>query len=416
MIIVLHANPRTSVLRAPKDAIEYRRDVDDRQGVFPHDYDFEKYNSLAALKTYLDPSDPVALIHSHELKNYEGDDDQVRAANLLAACLVAVEHGFKTADHVDHEAGDSEAGKLQNKEWNATWDKEMTRYEGKCPIERGAFVLGYRVAKYKELADDNRLNEFFICTHDDTTVPGCITNQYRKDAARNAISNHFGRNKNVTKGVKMRDWCRKHYQGAAYEDEKWQKSKCRLIERAIDETEAELNLEGKRGLTYAIELRTRDHNRVVEVAMKWGNGEPKEGHNHAAPLKLLRHISSTYVGKNKTAAEAKALARYVHKQYLEAVEAWKAGKSETEWKKTIRQDGPKYCEFQLVPEWESVYDKAKLKQLKVEAKKEREAAQNSSTQGRKNKGKAVTPAAKRKREAEAMETGAEASPAKKSRM
>jgi hypothetical protein len=268
-------------------------------------------------------------------------------------------------------------------------------------------------AKRKELAAEHRLHEFFVCTHDDATASGCTSNQYRKDAAHNAISNHFGRNRNVTKGVKMRGWCRKHYQSAAYADEHWQKSKRHLIERAIDETETDLNMEGKHRLTYTIELRTRDYNRVVEVATGKGEGEPVKGHNHAPPLKMLQHMYNTYCGKNKTAVEAKALAKYVYDQYLEAVTEWKVNKDETEAKKTIRQDGPKYCEYQLVSEWERIYDEDKLKQMKGEAKKERAAAADPSTPGRKNKGKAVTPAAKRKREA--LKTEDEASPAKKSR-
>lgn len=327
--------------------------------VFPHNFDFEQHDTRELLSSYLDPVNPQATVHPDDLQDFEGNDDQTRAFDMLRTLQDAALQGFDYAPNVDHDQGKDEGTKKDNIEWNDNWETFLKKFE--LPVVKGAVALGYRVAKRAELKKEGRLREFVVCEHDDKDVSGCLTNQYREDASRHAISNFFGRNKNATRFMsRMPSWCRKHYQKEAYSDENWQKYKRHLINATIDRNEASANKDGKQDLTYEIKLRNWDELRIIEVATGKGNGAPPKGNKHPADLIVIQHIHRQFCGKNKTAAEAKQLTHYAQCEYEQKVATWKAGKDEKQIRKDMKQKGPKYCEFQLIPEWDQLYTAAEI--------------------------------------------------------
>lgn len=380
-------------LRNPSDAIaSITEDGDDRSGIFPHNYDYDRFSTRDQLLAYLDPSNPHATLHPDDVEDFEGDDDKTRAYNMLNALQDAAKKGYDYAPQVDHESGKGEEIKKLNADWNSKWEKFLADFE--LPIEKGAAALGYRVAKRNALNGEGRLGEFFVCQHDNGTVTGCTSNQYRSDASRSAISNFFGRNKNATKFMaSMPTWCRKHYQKEAYSDESWQKSKRYLITSTIDRNEAAVQKDGKRGLTYEIKLRNWDEKRVVEVALQKGKGEPTANNKHPADLDVIQHIHRQHCGSGKTQAEAKELAQYAYDDYEKKLAKWKEGKDEKDIKKDIKAKGPKYVEFQLVPEWDLLYT---AEEIAAAVKNEDEDGDpDTPATGRKGKAKAkCTPASK----------------------
>jgi hypothetical protein len=331
----------------------------ERPQVFPNNFDYATYSTRERLEVYLDPANPLATIHPDDLAYFEGDSVSQKAYNLLKAVQDAAMKGFDLAPTIDHTAGTDEETKIANSLWHKTWEDLLGQFERK--IEKGACAVGYRVAKRLELEAAGQLEEFFVCEIKANKVAGCQSHQYRNDACRNGISDYFGRNKKACRLIAcMPIQCRKDYQTLSYNDEAWQLRKKNLIQETIDRNEAAVQRDGKSRLTYEIKLRAQDEKRVVEVAMQKGNGDPLPNNRHPATLSVIQHIHRQYVGTGKTMAEAKDLAAFADITYKAEVAAWKEGKTAVDIKKNIKAKGPKYAEFQLIPEWDKLYTAAEI--------------------------------------------------------
>lgn len=148
----------------------------------------------------------------------------------------------------------------------------------------------------------------FLCMND--PCGRCQTGQYTKDLSRKVISDHFGRNKACTRDIV--DWplfCRKHYQRATYNKDKWQLRKVELILRQFDIIEAQFS-----GTTYNInfkkseETRLNLYSRHVAAGMTNEDAEklvaPVPGKHFEAPIDVLRELDQ-WLGKGKTYGEVK---------------------------------------------------------------------------------------------------------------
>jgi hypothetical protein len=377
-----------------------------RYECFPHNFDYAKYTTVDQLEEYLNPANPSAVLHPDDIELFEGVDTQQKAYNMVKALKAAAVAGVKIAPSVDHSSGKGDEVQQTNVDWLKTWDTFIEGFE--LPVEKGAAALGYRLAKRAMLVAEGNLDKFFVCSRKCSDPAGCCTHQFRTEASRNAISNFFGRNRNATSLMAaMPIWCRKCYQNMAYDDEVWQNFKKGVIFSVLDRNEASVRKNGKQGLTYIIELRKQDQERVTEIALKKGDGAPKENNKHPSTLSVIQHIHDTYVGKGKSLADCKALGEYVHATYKTEVAAWKAGKEEKKIKSTIRAEGPKYTEFQLIPEWTRIYNPAEIA----------DATASTAAPGT-PKGSAIaksSPASKRKAKDEPTDGDSPSTPSKKSK-
>ena len=214
--------------------------------------------------------------------------------------------------------------------------------------------------------------EFKLCDFDKKSASGCTSNQYRAEVFRLAISDYFGRNKSITAGMKGPQWCRKHYQTVSYQDESWQKHKPHLIIRTLEQTQAALTAAGKSNLTYKIELHRRDDKRVCDVMkLRTPGNEPdpeldvtEKTHKRPTHFETIYHISTNYCDKNQSMDDCKALIQWATTDYETRLLAFKNDHPDAKNMDTLlKQKGPKFAEFQLLPEWSSVYTDQELKAI-----------------------------------------------------
>ncbi|RMZ73796.1 ORP1 like [Pyrenophora seminiperda CCB06] len=148
----------------------------------------------------------------------------------------------------------------------------------------------------------------FICMNDEHTR--CQTGQYSKDLSRKVISDHFGRNKACTRDVT--DWplfCRKHYQRATYNKDKWQMRKVQLILRQIDVIETQFP-----GTMYDIAFKKSEESRLNQFSRQVASGmsteeaekntAPVVGKHFEAPIDVLRELDQ-WLGRAKTYEDVK---------------------------------------------------------------------------------------------------------------
>ena len=415
--------PTDNAVRTLQDVLHDSGTPVVRSNVFPHNFDYETIDSREKLEAYFDIANPSVTIYKKDLDDFEGNDELTLVANALPLLQQAALKGFDMAGKVDHQAGmgdEVKDSKPRNQDWNKVWADFLISFD--IPLVQAAAHVGYLVAKRKELVDFGRLWQFFVCDHGRRDPTGCLHNQYKRDAQRNLISDHFGRNRTETdfSCLMMPCWCRKCYQNESYHEENWEKQKCFLIKQTIDDTLAELARLGKdpTRLRFNIELRKRDEVRVVKELKKSGDGAPQAGHKHPMAIKILMDVSEHHCGELKTVADAKALADYAHDLLLDQLAEFKAGKTEKEVSDNMKKQGPRYLEFQLLPKWETVFSLAEIAVLKKEVrdKAEKEKARKAAEASAKGKGKGKGKASP-KREADdgSDEEMAEASPSKKAR-
>ncbi|KAJ4371469.1 hypothetical protein N0V83_004686 [Neocucurbitaria cava] len=162
-----------------------------------------------------------------------------------------------------------------------------------------------------DVMDIDDADREFVCMNDEWTP--CKTGQHTMDLARKVISDHFGRNKACTRDIQ--DWplfCRKHYQRATYDKEKWQLRKMALVIRQFDVIEKQFP-----GTTYDINFKKSEENRLNQysrhVAAGMANTEaekkvaPGAGKHFEAPIDVLRELDQ-WLGKGKSCAEVKNVA------------------------------------------------------------------------------------------------------------
>ncbi|KAF2874438.1 hypothetical protein BDV95DRAFT_474829, partial [Massariosphaeria phaeospora] len=149
----------------------------------------------------------------------------------------------------------------------------------------------------------------FVCMNDEYSE--CRTGQYSKDLSRKVISDHFGRNKACTREVSC--WplfCRKHYQRATYNADKWQLRKINLILRQFDVIESE-----HPGTTYNVCLKKSEEGRLNKFSRGIASGLssedagapvlPSNNKSFEAPIDVLRELEFG-LGEKKTIDEVKA--------------------------------------------------------------------------------------------------------------
>lgn len=159
----------------------------------------------------------------------------------------------------------------------------------------------------EDVPDDQRE---FICVNDEYTR--CHTGQYTKDLSRKVISDHFGRNKACTRDIT--EWplfCRKHYQRATYNKEKWQIRKIQLILRQLKVIERQFP-----GTTYNVALKKSEETRLNQYSRHIASGltsaaarnrvAPAKGKHFEAPIDVLRELDQ-WLGKGKTHGEVKEI-------------------------------------------------------------------------------------------------------------
>ncbi|KAF2690105.1 hypothetical protein K458DRAFT_328271 [Lentithecium fluviatile CBS 122367] len=155
----------------------------------------------------------------------------------------------------------------------------------------------------------------FICKNDEFAE--CKTGQYTMDLSRKVISDHFGRNKACTRIIK--NWplfCRKHYQRATYNQEKWQLRKVALIIRQFYIIEEQFP-----GTMYTVALKKSEENRLNTFSRKVASGmepeeaskyvEPRENKHFEAPIDVLRELSMD-LGSNKNVTEVDQIVNNIH--------------------------------------------------------------------------------------------------------
>lgn len=148
----------------------------------------------------------------------------------------------------------------------------------------------------------------FICMNDEFTP--CKTGQYTMELSRKVISDHFGRNKACTRDIT--DWplfCRKHYQRATYNKEKWQLRKIALILRQLDIIEKQ-----HPGTTYNIHFKKSEETRLNQYSRQVAAGMAKEeaektvkpvvGKHFEAPVDVLRELDQ-WLGNAKSQDDVK---------------------------------------------------------------------------------------------------------------
>lgn len=148
---------------------------------------------------------------------------------------------------------------------------------------------------------------------------------------RPCVSDHFGRNKSCTRRIpRMLRFCRKHYQRSAYHRKRWPFQKCELVV-----TQLEYIAEDVPGVTFEIKLKKSEMARllkdsIVRAVVGRGKGKKKSGDGaqpadasvtpskstsatktFEAPIHILRHIQSTFCGKNKTMSDCTNVIDYV---------------------------------------------------------------------------------------------------------
>lgn len=157
----------------------------------------------------------------------------------------------------------------------------------------------------EDIPDSDRA---FICMNDEFSR--CQTGQYTLDLSRKVISDHFGRNKACTKDITS--WplfCRKHYQRATYNKDKWQKRKIELIMRQLDIIE-----EQHPGTTYNVQFKKSEESRLNRYARLVSLGSsseeaakgvlPMDGKVYEAPIDILRELDQ-YVGRRQPITKVK---------------------------------------------------------------------------------------------------------------
>jgi hypothetical protein len=163
----------------------------------------------------------------------------------------------------------------------------------------------------------------FVCVNDEHTR--CQTGQYTKDLSRKVISDHFGRNKACTRDIT--DWplfCRKHYQRATYNKEKWQLRKVDLILRQFHKIESEFP-----GTTYDIAFKKSEEARLNQYSRQVASGlsnedaalnvEPADSKHFEAPIDILRELDQ-WLGRGKSHEEVQKIVDVI-KQMLEEKES-----------------------------------------------------------------------------------------------
>jgi hypothetical protein len=273
---------------------------------------------------------------------------------------------------IEGEALDEDAKKTQQlveKEWkgkmkaesaklNKAWDEFLGLFD--LPLVKAAARAGYLSRKRTEC---ERLGKkFFLCSHSDGPGAGCLHNQYSDTRGRSCISNYFGRNKKQTKQIpNFMKWCRKHYQKDGYKDEIWQKTKKRWILEQLDKNEEEMQKDGHADLTYKIQLRAKDDLRRREFKDQKGlKGEPAYNDKHPADLDTLQHIYDNFCDSGKSKDECKELVEWAYKDFEKKASAWKQGKDEKVISRDFKVTGPKFVEFEMLPEYKPFYSKKLL--------------------------------------------------------
>jgi hypothetical protein len=248
--------------------------------------------------------------------------------------------------------------KEEGNKMNKAFDDFLLKFD--LPLVKAAAKAGYLARKKIECLKNGK--KFFICRHGDGPGPGCLTNQYSSERVRSAISDYFGRNKKETKQIpNMMKWCRKHYQQDGYKDGTWQKTKKRHIVGQLEQNEADLQRDGHKGLRYEIRLRVKDEKRRRDWKEQKGTkGEPTQTDKHPADLDVLQHIFDQYCEKGQTQEKCKELIDWAYNDYAAKVKKWMEGKDEKTINRDIKVAGPKFVEFQMLPEYKQFYSKKEL--------------------------------------------------------
>jgi hypothetical protein len=386
-------------ISASRAQIATQNDEDDWMNYFPHNFDWNRIGSgytREQLVEYFHPDhyDAIGIEDGGEPEKRELAAKFRDAAGRGWDAAATLDEGprIEDEDETDEDAPQDEeakrkgeSSKKQRKELlkkesdkvNKAWDKFLSEFE--LPLVKAAAKTGYLARKKIDCIKEGK--KFFVCGHGDGPGSGCLTNQYSSDRVRSAISNYFGRNKKQTKQIpNMMKWCRKHYQQDGYKDDIWQKAKRRHILKQLEQNEADVQKDGHKGLTYEIRLRAKDDKRLREFHSQKGNkGEPEASDKHPADLDVLQHIYDNYCDPSKTKEECKQLVDWAMEKFKEKADKWCEGKDQKYINKHFKNDGPKFIEFEMLPEYKRFYSKKELDAREARGTKTPKKTSNTAT-------------------------------------
>ncbi|KAF2436322.1 hypothetical protein EJ08DRAFT_644698 [Tothia fuscella] len=138
---------------------------------------------------------------------------------------------------------------------------------------------------------------------------GCRTGQVNAKECRYCVSDYFGRNKRATAMIpRPIQWCRKHYQRAAFQAKTWPLIKVCLIKIMQHWLMEDFIASHKKVMTFTVQLkrsekiRMSNYNNAVASKMDIPDNIHPEGRvkGNLAPVAALQHMFKDFLGPNKS--------------------------------------------------------------------------------------------------------------------